>query len=149
MTTIRNTSRVLVNASPKAAFDYVSDLTKHPEWSGGPLNIESVSSGPVAVGNQYRSIGGVHNKLNELRVTRFEPPDCFAFVATDPQFGDITHEFLFTAQDAGTLISRTVSASAPPLQAFVFRVFLYPRQGKPLMDKAMAALKNHFDLLAR
>jgi hypothetical protein len=37
MKTVTVSSHVLVNTSLKTAFEYVSDLTKHPEWSGGEL----------------------------------------------------------------------------------------------------------------
>ncbi len=144
MTTVTITSRVLLHAPPEEVFAYVSDLMRHPEWSGGPLKIERVSSGPIAVGSEYRSLGGEKERLNELRVTRYEPPARFTFVAKDPR-ADITHEFTFRPQAAGTLMERAVTATMPPLAAFMFRYVLYPRRGKPLMDKALAALKAKFE----
>ena len=37
MTTVIRTTRVLVHALLHKVFDYVSDLPKHPEWSGGDV----------------------------------------------------------------------------------------------------------------
>jgi uncharacterized protein YndB with AHSA1/START domain len=145
MTTTTRTSRVMLNAPPEAVFKYVSDLTKHPEWSGGPLKVEAVSTGPVAVGSTYHSSGGETERPNDLRVTQLEPPTRFTFVATDPAFGDVLHEFTFQAQSGGTLMERAVTSTSPPVVAFLFRAFLYPRVGKPLMDKAMAKLKAKFE----
>jgi uncharacterized protein YndB with AHSA1/START domain len=139
-----NTFRVSINARPEAVFAYVSDLTRHGEWSGGQLKVEAVSSGPVAVGSQYRSFGevaGQKNRPNELRVTRYEPPTRFAFVAQDPDFKEVSHEFTFSLQDGGTLMERAVTVNMPPLMAFMFRTFISPLIGKPMMDKAFAALK--------
>ena len=44
MTTLVRVHQVLVNAPLQTVSDYVSNLTKHPEWSGGELKIEAVSS---------------------------------------------------------------------------------------------------------
>ena len=144
MTTMTNTFRVSINARPEAVFAYVSDLTRHGEWSGGQLKVEAVSSSPVAVGSQYRSFGevaGQKNRPNELRVTRYEPPARFAFVAQDPDFKEVSHEFTFNLQDGGTVMERAVTVNMPPLMGFMFRTFISPLIGKPMMDKAFAALK--------
>ena len=59
MTVLIRTHQVQVNAPLQTVFDYVSDLTRHPEWSGGELKIEAVTPGPIAVGKEYRSRGEV------------------------------------------------------------------------------------------
>ena len=148
MTTITNTHRVLIKAQPETVFNYVSDLTRHPEWSGGRLKIEPVSAGPVAVGSQYLSHGdvaGQKDRLNELRVTQYQAPTRFAFTAKDPDFGEVSHEFTFKPQDGGTLMERTVTLAMPSVRAFAFRTFIYPLIGKPMMDKAVATLKTKLE----
>jgi uncharacterized protein YndB with AHSA1/START domain len=90
VTTVVRTHRVLVNAPLQRAFDYVSDLTRHPEWSGGELKIEALTPGPVAVGKEYRSRGEVavqKERPNTVRVSAYEPPHKFGFVANDPDLG--------------------------------------------------------------
>ena len=144
MTTVTNTYRVVIKAKPEAVFTYVSDLTHHPEWSGGHLKIEAVSPGPVAVGSQYVSHGdvaGQKDRPNELRVTQVQPPSRFTFVAKDPGFGDVSHEFTFKPQDGGTLMERTVTINMSPVRALAFRTFIRPLIGQPMMDKAFVALK--------
>ncbi len=144
MTKVTITSRVVLNTAPQEVFAYVSDLMHHPEWSGGPLKIEPVSAGPVAVGSEYRSLGGESERLNLLRVTQYEPPGRFAFIAKDPM-GDISHVFTFRPQGGGTLMERSVTATLPMLAAVIFRYVLYPRRGKPLMDRALKSLKEKFE----
>ena len=144
MTKVTNTSRVMLKAQPVEVFAYVSDLTRHPEWSGSPLKVEALTPDPVGVGSQYRSIGGKGNRLNELRVTAYEPPTRFGFVAKD-QMGDVTHEFTFNAQDGGTLMLRKVTGTMPLMVSILFRGFLYPMRGKPSMDRAMANLKAKWE----
>ncbi len=143
MTTVTNTFSLSINAKPEAVFAYVSDLTRHGEWSGG-LKVVPVSSGPIAVGSQYRSQGAVLNQKdrpNELHVTGYESPTRFAFVANDPDFKEVTHEFTFKPQGGGTLMERTVTVNLPPVIALAFRTFIFPLVGWPSMDKALAALK--------
>ena len=144
MSTVVNTYRVVIQAAPEAVFKYVSDLTRHPEWSGGRLKIEPVAPGPVAVGSQYHSHGdvaGQKDRPNELRVSQYQPPARFAFVAQDADFGGVLHEFTFEPQAGGTLLQRTVTISMPALKALAFRAILRPLIGQPMMDKALAALK--------
>ena len=99
MANVSNVYRVVIQATPETVFNYVSDLTRHPEWSGGKLKIEALTAGPVAVGSGYKSYGevaGQKNRPNELRVTHYEPPTHFVFTAQDPDFGEVVNEFKFT-----------------------------------------------------
>ena len=136
--------QILVHAPLQKAFDYVSDLTRHPEWSGGELKIESVSSGPIEVGKEYFSRGEVaiqKDRPNTVQVTEYEPPHKFGFVANDPDFGNVSHVFTFAGQNGGVLIKRQMTLNLNPLVAFGFRFFVYPLIGSPSMNKAMARLK--------
>ncbi len=148
MTHVSNVYSVLIKAAPETVFDYVSDLTRHPEWSGGKLKIEALTPGPVAVGSQYKSYGevaGQQNRPNELRVAKFESPTLFEFVAKDPGFGDVINTFKFTPQKGGTLMERTLSMNMNPVMAFAFKLFIRPLIGQPMMDKAFAALKSRLE----
>ena len=92
MVTVVRSPQVLVNAPLQSIFDYVSDLTRHPEWSGGRLRIEAVIPGPIAVGKEYISHGEVaiqKNRANTVQVTQYEPPHKFGIVANDPDFGKV------------------------------------------------------------
>ena len=148
MTTVVRTHRVLVNAPLQQAFDYVSDLTRHPEWSGGELKIEALTPGPVAVGKEYRSRGEVavqKERPNTVRVSAYEPPHKFGFVANDPDFGDVSHVFTFTKQEGGILIERAMTVSLNPIIAFGFRFLIYPFVGRPSMNKSLAKLKKKLE----
>jgi len=144
MTTAVRTAQTLVHKPLQVVFDYVSDLSKHPEWSGGELKIEALTSGPIAVGKEYLSKGEVaiqKDRPNQLQVTEYEPPHQFGFVAIDPDFGAVHHVFTFTAQDGGVLVIRTMTLNLNPIVAFAFRFFVYPLIGNPSMNRAMKALK--------
>ena len=144
MTSLTRTHQILIHVPLQKSFDYVSDLTRHPEWSGGELKIEAVTPGPVAVGKEYRSRGEVavqKDRPNTVQVTAYEPPHKFAFAANDPDFGKVTHEFKFAEQNGGVLVSRIMTVNLNPLVALAFRFFIYPFVGRPSMNKSMAKLK--------
>ncbi len=144
MTTVVRVSQVLVRAPLQTVFDYVSDLTKHPEWSGGELHIEAVAAGPIAVGKEYLSKGEVatqKNRPNQLEVTEYDPPRKFSFVAKDPDFGKVYHVFTFPEQAGGVLVTRTTTLNLNPFVAFMFRLVIYPLIGGPAMQRAFAKLK--------
>ena len=148
MTTVIRTYQILVKAPVQSAFDYVSDLTRHPEWSGADLRITAISSGPIAVGKEYTSHGAVatqKNRPNQLKVTQYNSPKQFSFVAKDPDFGDVKHDFTFTEHGGGVIIQRTVTLSLAPVTAFMFRLFINPLVGKPLMDRALSALQANLE----
>ncbi len=148
MTTVVRTHKILVNAPLQQTFDYVSDLTRHPEWSDGELKIEALTPGPVAVAKEYRSRGKVvtqKDRLNTVRISNYDPPHVFGFVANDPDAGDVSHVFTFKERDEGVLIERTMTLSLNPMVAFLFRLFVYPLIGSPSMEKALAKLKERLE----
>ena len=148
MTTVVRTHRILVNAPFQQTFDYVSDLSRHPEWSGGELKIEALTPGPIAVGKEYRSRGEVavqKDRPNTVRVSVYEPPHRFGFIANDPDFGDVTHVFTFTEQSGGVLIERAMTVSLNPIVALAFRFLIYPFVGRPSMNKSLARLKQKLE----
>lgn len=148
MTTVIRSVQVFVHAPVQKAFDYVADLTQHPQWSGGELKIEPLSAGPVAVGKQYSSKGQVatqKDRPNQLKVVEYDPPRVFGFVAHDPDFGDVSHIFTFLEQNGGTLITRTMTLNLQPFIAIAFRFVVYPLIGGPANQKAFDKLKANLE----
>jgi hypothetical protein len=132
----------------QSVFEYVSDLTRHPEWSDGQLIIEELTSGPVTVGKEYRSRGEASiqkDRRNTIRISQYEPPHVFSFVANDPDAGDVSHVFTFKEQDGGVLVERTMTLSLHPILAIPFRLIVYPLIGSPSMEKALAKLKKKLE----
>ena len=147
MTTVVRSHQIFVHAPLQATFDYVADLTRHPEWNGG-LKIEALTPGPVEIGKEYRSRGEVavqKNRPNTVRVSVYEPPHKFGFIANDPDFGGVTHHFTFAEQNGGTLIRRAMTVNLNPVVALGFRLFIYPLIGRPSMQKSLAALKRKLE----
>lgn len=149
MTTITRSEQILVHAPLQSTFDYVSDLSRHPEWSGG-LKIEALTPGPIAVGKEYASRGEVaiqKERPNTVRVSVYEPPNKFGFIAHDPDFGNVTHVFTFVKQGDAVLITRAMTLTLNPIVALLFRFFVYPFVGRPSTRKSLAALKTKVDTM--
>jgi uncharacterized protein YndB with AHSA1/START domain len=147
VTIVIKTSQILVHAPLQATFAYVSDLSLHPQWNGG-LKIEAVTPGPIAVGKEYISHGEVavqKDRPNAVRISQYEPPHKFGFIANDPDFGKVSHEFTLSIQNGDVLIVRAMTVALHPIMAFLFRVFIYPLIGRPSMNESMAALKRKLE----
>jgi uncharacterized protein YndB with AHSA1/START domain len=148
MVTVTRSHEVVIQAPREKVFNYVSDLTRHPEWSGGELKIEALTPGPVVVGKEYVSRGQVavqRARPNTVRVSEYDPPRSFTFVARDPDFGRVIHEFTFHEQGEGVLVRRVMTLSMGSLMAFLFRTVLYPLIGRPSMERAMRSLKKKLE----
>lgn len=144
MTEVLLVHKILVSAPLEFVFAYVSDLSRHPEWSSGRLTIEPIAPGPVEVGKEYVSHGEFalqKDRQNRVRISEYESPHKFGFVAMDPGVGDVSHLFTFARQGGAVLITRTMTLSLNPILAFGFRFLIYPLVGRPAMDKSLRALK--------
>lgn len=147
MTRVSRSVQLFVNRPLQTAFDYVSDLELHPEWNDG-LHIEALTRDPIGVGKEYASRGKVsvqENRPNVVRISQYDRPRLFAFIARDPNFGDVSHEFRFSAQDDGVLIARTMVVNLNPVIALLFRFIVYPLIGQPSMIKSFADLKKRLE----
>lgn len=134
-----------VSAPPAEVFSYVSDLTKHGEWSGNPLEIvplDDNATEAIKVGRRYKSTATVKNLMfdAELGVTEYAPNERFAFSGSDAT-GEFTHTFTFKPTSAGTHIERLARFDLS-LYLWVRFWVLYLPIRKPAGQKAMARLSE-------
>jgi hypothetical protein len=130
MATFSISSSIHVNVPLEVAFAYVADLTRHGEWNPG-LRVTAISDGSTAVGSRFQSVGHVMGReiRDDLSVTEYHPPVCFAFLVKSLFGEELTHEFILQPKDDGTLITRPAMATvslflkllAPILAAFGIR----------------------------
>ena len=105
-----------VNVPLEVAFAYVADLTRHGEWNPG-LKVTAISEGSTTVGSRFQSVGHIFSFEihDDLCVTEYQPPVCFAFLVKS--IGEeLTHEFRLQPKNSGTSISRTATATVSTLQ---------------------------------
>ena len=113
MATFSISFSIHVNVPPEIAFAYVADLARHGEWNPG-LKVIAISEGSTTVGSRFQSVGHVMGREihDELYVTEYQPPVCFAFFVKSGLGGEeLTHEFMLQPKDGGTLVTRTATAT--------------------------------------
>jgi uncharacterized protein YndB with AHSA1/START domain len=145
MPTLTRSVQILINAPLQTVFESISDLTRHPEWSGGNLVIETITPGPITVGKEYQSRGDVgtvqKGRSNTVKVTEYALPHKFAFVSNDPDFGEVTHLFTLVQEGSSVRVKRQMTLTLNPWIAFGFTFITYPLLGKPSLQRDFARLK--------
>jgi hypothetical protein len=81
------------------------------------------------------------DRPNKLKITEYESPHTFGFVANDLDFGDGFHTFTFVEKENQILITRTMKLNVNAFIAFGFTFFVYSLIGNPSMKKAFQNLK--------
>src|SRR6266545_2839594 len=107
---------VTVNRRPEVVFAYLTDMSRHGEWSPRPYRIEPVGGdGQATVGAKFRSVGSIpgdkHHE-NDVEVTRLEPPTRFSLTAYE-KGQPFKHDFVLTPIAEGTRVERTVDGPQP------------------------------------
>jgi len=146
MKAVTYTYRISTSAKPDVAFAYISDLTRHPEWNDH-LRVTALTPDEIQVGSTYHSVGKTlyEDRHNDIRITAYQPSIVFAFVAHDPDFKDITHEFRISPQNDGSLIERTITVHMSPMMAFLWNLILFPLINKRENNRSMGALKAQLE----
>jgi hypothetical protein len=134
-----------IKATPGNVFEYVSDLTRHGEWSANPLRVEALSPGKVGVGSRYRSVAQSRRVTFDaaLEVTEYSPSYQFAFKGEDSS-GKFSHVFTFEPRDDGTFVTRDVRFELNFGQWLFFLALLYLVR-IPLAKLALQRLKKKME----
>lgn len=142
MKAVTYTYRITTSTKPDTAFAYISDLTRHPEWNDH-LHVTALTPGEIKVGSEYHSVGKTlyEDRHNDIHVMAYQPSTIFSFVARDPDFKDITHEFKISPQNSGSLVERTITVHMSPMMAFLWNLVLFPLINKRENNRSMGALK--------
>jgi uncharacterized protein YndB with AHSA1/START domain len=141
--TTQGTFTVTVAAPPDKVWPWIADLTKHPEYSPKPYQVELVSGEPGKVGTRYRSVGAIPNDkhhTNEVEVAESEPPRRFVLHADD-ELGEFVNSYELRPVGEGTEVSYTIVF--PPLKgaAALAVPVLFPLVGKRDIRKRLQLLK--------
>ena len=100
-----------VGASPETAYQYLADLTKHPEWAAHKLEVQPSSEGPAAPGSTFSAVGhemGTHRAT--VRLTELRSPERITYEAEDDT-GHFRHWISISAsRDGGAEITKGVEA---------------------------------------
>ena len=112
------TVSTVANTTQQHAFEYVSDLSRHPDWAMDQMTIEPVAPGPLRIGSKFKHagaepfLGGRLHHMN-VTVTDLEPPGRFGFDTEDGQV-EIHHEFRLNTEADGIRIERQLTWTKRP-----------------------------------
>lgn len=131
---------ITIDRTPEVVFDYLTDVSRHAEWSPKPFRVEG-TPGKVKTGDTFASIGtipGDKNHRNEVNVTDCTPPRRLVLEA-DEQGERFINTFELEAEGAGTRLTRTMDAPKPgfPLSAvfpLLMATFIRPDVNKGLRN---------------
>ena len=134
-----------VDASPEVAFQYLSDVGRHAEWSPKPYRVDPVPELPLQQGVTYQSYGvvpGDKDHANEVEVTVVDAPHRLVLTSTD-KGEHYVHRFDIEASGRGSRVTRTVEAPQPTgfvrlIFPLIFAVFINPE-----VSKGMNMLKSN------
>jgi uncharacterized protein YndB with AHSA1/START domain len=144
MTTQASVS-ITIQAPPEVVWPWVSDITRHGEWSPKPYRVELVSGEPGAVGSHYRSVGWVPpndgNHSNEVELTEVVPTSRFALTATD-ESGTFRSTYDLRPVGDGTEVTFHIEFPKMKGVSAVMVPLLFPIVAKPDFRKRMGLLKQ-------
>jgi uncharacterized protein YndB with AHSA1/START domain len=123
-----------INVPPQKAFDYLSDVTKHAEWSSHGLSVEKTSPGPIAVGTTFSTTGhqmGTHTGV--VTITELVPGQKVVYESSDDT-GRMKHAFEVAPQNGGTRVTKSFETIKTGLMLTIFRPMMYVAQPKMLQN---------------
>jgi len=133
-----------INAPADKVFAYVSDFTRHGDWSSHGLQATKTTDGPVSVGTMYSTTQKLFGTQRESStITTMNPPAEFAWDSTGA-LGRTHHWFALSQNGDVTTVSKGAELAAPTFLAKVtgFRLNIdIPRNLRSDLDKIKAHLE--------
>lgn len=98
-----------INAPAAQVFEYVSDITRHPEWAAHKLEVQSKSQSSAQVGSTYETIGQPFGaQPGTVTITELVPGQKIVYESDGP-VGHFRHVFLIQSEgDAGVRLTKTM-----------------------------------------
>jgi uncharacterized protein YndB with AHSA1/START domain len=134
---------ITIDRAPEVVFDYLSDVSKHAEWSPKPFRVEG-SSGPVKVGDSFASVGAVpgdKNHRNEVSVTECTAPHRLVLDSVE-KGKHFFNSFVLEPDGSGTKLTRTVDAPQPPFPVSLLFPLIMAAFIRPDVNKGLRNLKG-------
>jgi uncharacterized protein YndB with AHSA1/START domain len=133
---------VSIDRPPVDVFAYLSDVSKHAEWSPKPYRVEG-ASGPVTAGDTFSSIGvvpGDKEHRNEVTVLEVSPPRRLVLDAVEKDQHFVS-TFDLEAEGSGTRLTRTMDSPKPGFPVSVVFPLIMAAVVKPDVRQGLANLK--------
>jgi uncharacterized protein YndB with AHSA1/START domain len=134
------TESILVNASPEAVYDYVSDFSRHPEWAHNKLEISVAGDGR---GFEYVT-HFMGDAAGKGEVTQAERPRVFAYECEDKD-GRYRWTFDLEPEDSATRLTHSVQRLKAPLYIRLVQPLLWNRIGKKQVLGGLTNIKTRLE----
>ena len=137
---------VTIDRAPEVVFAYISDVSKHAEWSPKPYRVEG-SSGPVSAGDSFISIGAIpgdKNHRNDVTVVECTPPSMLVLDSMEKEQHFI-NTFKVETDGAGSKVTRTVDAPKPGFPLSIVFPLIMAAFVRPDVNKGLAKLKANLE----
>jgi uncharacterized membrane protein len=106
-----------IAAPAGTVYDYVSDFTRHGEWSGHELQVTKTSDGPIAVGSTFSTVAKLFGTQKEQStITEMTPGKAFAWDSVGA-LGKAHHSFSLAEQDGATVVRKSAEIVQPKFLA--------------------------------
>jgi len=141
------TASVDVARKPDEVFAYLSDVSKHGEWSPKAYRTEGLEPGPVKAGDAFTSYGvipGDKQHRNEVTVTEVSAPSRLVLTSKEKDQHFINTFDLQQAGD-GTRVSRTMDMPMPGFPLSALMPLLKVTFIKPDVQKGLNKLKGNLE----
>src|SRR5919198_2741626 len=137
--------RITIDAPVERVFEYVSDFTRHGEWSGHGLQVSKTSEGPVAVGTTYSTeVKLFGTQREQSTVTELTRNAAFAWESTGG-LGRVRHWFGMSGEGGSTVLTKGLEFVQPSFLAKVMGWKLARDEPKSLrsdLEKIKAGLEG-------
>ena len=106
-----------IAAPASTVYDYVSDFTRHGEWSGHELQVTKTSDGPAQVGSTFSTTAKLFGTQRETStITEMTPGKAFAWDSVG-SLGTAHHSFSLAEQDGSTVVRKSAEIVQPKFLA--------------------------------
>lgn len=132
---------VLIDRPIKDVFNFVSNPNNMSKWNSAVVSLEQVSSGAVAVGSKFKTVGEMMGRRieGEMQVTAYEPDTKCGFqVNAGPMQVNLTLSF----KTVGTGTKVSLNAQGNPGGIFKLAEGVMTGQIKSMMEGNLARLKS-------
>jgi len=143
---MRRERSILINATPEAVYEYVSDVMRHPDWAAQKMEMKHTGDPDAGVGAEFEStvhfMGHVAGRLKVIEASR---PERFVYRCQDSS-GRYDWTFVTKAEGTGTRLTQSFDRlNAPFFVKLIQPTLLYPLMGRGMFDKCLTAIKAHVE----
>jgi len=129
-----------IKASPDKVFDYVADLTKHPQWASHDTSVTAQTPGEVKAGSKYNTVGHQFGTQNEVvTVTDYAPNTKFGY-ESNGKIGIVRHGFDLRPEGDATHVTKWTDIVKPSLMTRLMMPIIGSKV-PPGLDTDLAKIK--------